>query len=78
MVGEFSGKQVRLKTEPVAGATHTAGSDQTKRKSITGPGQVVFRDAFRAIYDARYTQRAETPPFHRTETSVHLKTDFPD
>lgn len=54
MVGEWSGKAVRMKTEPVANATHTAGSDQTKRQSITGPSRTVFRDAFRAIYDARY------------------------
>ena len=54
MVGEFSGKEVRLKTEPVIGTTHTAGSDQTKRKSITGPTTITFREAFRAIYDARY------------------------
>jgi nucleoside-diphosphate-sugar epimerase len=54
MVGEWSGKQVRFKTEPVANATRTAGTDQTKRLSITGPGKVAFRDGFRAIYDARY------------------------
>jgi nucleoside-diphosphate-sugar epimerase len=58
MVGEFSGKEVRLKTEPVANATHTAGSDQTKRLSITGPSQIPFRDAYRAIYDARYDSKA--------------------
>ncbi len=54
MVGEWSGKNVKLVTQPTVGSTHTAGSDQTKRKSITGPSKVVFRDAFRAIYDERY------------------------
>jgi nucleoside-diphosphate-sugar epimerase len=54
MVGEWSGKQVRLKVEPVANATHSAGTDPGKRQSITGPCRVPFREGFRAIYDARY------------------------
>lgn len=54
MVGEYSGKEVRMKTQPVPNATCTAGSDQTKRASITGPSKIGFADAFRAVYDARY------------------------
>ncbi|MBM3594924.1 MAG: NAD(P)-dependent oxidoreductase [Alphaproteobacteria bacterium] len=59
MVGEWSGKEVTLKTEPVTGATHTAGSDQTRRKAITGPSTIDFRQAFRAIFDARYGGAAD-------------------
>jgi nucleoside-diphosphate-sugar epimerase len=58
MVGEWSGKKVKMATQPVVGATHTAGSDQTKRKSITGPAKVKFSDAFEAIYDARYGSKS--------------------
>jgi nucleoside-diphosphate-sugar epimerase len=57
MVGEWSGKAVTLKTEPIPGSTHTAGSDQTKRKGITGPSTIGFREAFKAIYQARYAAK---------------------
>lgn len=54
MVGEWSGKEVKMVTQPIPNSTHTAGSDQTKRKSITGPSTVPFCEGFKAIYDARY------------------------
>lgn len=54
MVGEWSGKPVNLVTQPVPNATSTAGSDQTKRLSITGPSKIKFAEAFRALYDAQY------------------------
>jgi nucleoside-diphosphate-sugar epimerase len=54
MAGEFAGVETKLKTEPSFNATHTAGSDQTKRRSITGPSKVKFGEAFRVIYDARH------------------------
>jgi len=54
MVGEWSGKEAKMVTQPIPNSTHTAGSDQTKRKSITGPSTVPFREGFKAIYDARY------------------------
>ena len=54
MAGEFAGVEAKLKSEPSFNATHTAGSDQTKRRSITGPSKVKFAEAFRQIYDARH------------------------
>lgn len=54
MAGEFAGVEAKLKTEPSFNATHTAGTDQTKRRSITGPSKVKFAEAFRKIYDVRH------------------------
>jgi nucleoside-diphosphate-sugar epimerase len=54
LAGEFAGVEPKLKVQPAPNATHTAGSDQSKRRSITGPSKVGFRDAFRQIFDARH------------------------
>ena len=39
---------------PVPGSTHTAGSDQTRRRAINGPSKMKFAQAFRKIYNERY------------------------
>jgi nucleoside-diphosphate-sugar epimerase len=57
MAGEFAGVEAKLKCEPYPNSTHTAGTDQTKRRSITGPSKVVFAEAFRKIFDARHGAR---------------------
>jgi nucleoside-diphosphate-sugar epimerase len=54
MAAKFAGVEAKLVTEPVPNSTHTAGSDQTKRRSITGPSKIPFADGFRAIYEARH------------------------
>jgi hypothetical protein len=58
LAAEFAGVEAKLKTEPSFNATHTAGSDQTKRRSITGPSKIKFAEAFRKIYDARHGAKA--------------------
>jgi nucleoside-diphosphate-sugar epimerase len=54
MAGEFAGVEAQVKTQPAPNTTRTAASDQTKRRSITGPSKVGFAEAFRRIYDARH------------------------
>jgi nucleoside-diphosphate-sugar epimerase len=54
MAGGFAGVEAKLKCEPSPNSTHTAGSDQTKRRGITGPSKVKFAEAFRKIYDVRH------------------------
>jgi len=58
MAGEFAKVEAKLKCEPSPNSTHTAGSDQTKRRSITGPSKVKFADAYRKIFDARHGAKA--------------------
>jgi nucleoside-diphosphate-sugar epimerase len=58
MAGEFAGAEPKLKTEPSPNATRTAASDQSKRRSITGPCKVVFADAYRKIFEARHRASA--------------------
>jgi len=52
--GELSGKPVKIKVQPVEGSQRGLISDVTKRKSITGPCKIPFKDGFRRIYEARY------------------------
>lgn len=54
MIGEFSGIEVKLRTQPVPNTTKTGGTDQGKRLGITGPSKIKFADGLRRIYDARY------------------------
>src|SRR3546814_7786609 len=52
MAGEFSGKDVDLAVNVVAGAPVGSASDPALRRSITGPSRTVFRDEFRTLYDS--------------------------
>ena len=54
MAGEFAGVEAKVVTQPSPNATRTAASDQTKRRSITGPSKVAFADAYRQIFDDRH------------------------
>ncbi|MFC3175416.1 NAD-dependent epimerase/dehydratase family protein [Novosphingobium bradum] len=54
MVGEWSGKAVRINTVPVPGTTRTGGSDQTRRRAITGPATVRFAQGYRRLFDQRH------------------------
>lgn len=54
MVGEWAGKEVVVKNQPVPGTTHTGGSDQTRRLAITGPCNVKFADGYKALFDRKY------------------------
>jgi uncharacterized protein YbjT (DUF2867 family) len=61
MVGEWSGKEAKVVTRPVPNTTRTGGSDQTKRRSITGPSKVKFAEAFRELYELRYGKDSRKP-----------------
>jgi nucleoside-diphosphate-sugar epimerase len=54
LTGEFAGVTPNVVTKPAPNTTRTAGSDQTKRRSITGPSKIKFAEAFRQVYDARH------------------------
>jgi len=50
---EMSGRPARIVVTPVAGAPPGCAADVTKRKSITGPCRVGFKDGFKRLFEAR-------------------------
>jgi len=55
--GEQLGVEARVEVTPVERASLGACGDSTKRFSITGPGQVHWRDGLRRTLEARYPDR---------------------
>ncbi|MBW2271089.1 MAG: NAD(P)-dependent oxidoreductase [Deltaproteobacteria bacterium] len=53
---ELAGTQANVRVQSVAGASRGGGTDPAKRRAITGPCRVPFRDGFRGVYTARYPQ----------------------
>jgi nucleoside-diphosphate-sugar epimerase len=54
MAGAWCGKPAQVDVTPVPGTTRNNLADVSRRQAITGPCQVRFADAFRAIYDERH------------------------
>ena len=53
-LGELAGVTPDLQVHPLAGSSLGIALDVTKRKSITGPCQVSWRDGFREMFEIRY------------------------
>jgi nucleoside-diphosphate-sugar epimerase len=51
---EMAGTEAHIRVQPVSNATRSAATDQTLRRSITGPSRVPFAEGFRRVYEARY------------------------
>jgi nucleoside-diphosphate-sugar epimerase len=55
--GDLFGVEVRVEVTPVPRASLGSVGDCTKRITITGPGQVHWRDGMRRVAEARYPDR---------------------
>ena len=51
---EWGGKTVKYNVQPVPGSQRGVAADTTKRKSITGPCKVPFKEGFRRAFEERY------------------------
>lgn len=54
--GELSGKEPRVEVNPVPGSQPGIALDVSKRRSLTGPDKIHWRDGMREMYEARYGQ----------------------
>jgi nucleoside-diphosphate-sugar epimerase len=60
--GELSGKSPRVSIDPVPGTQRGVVLDVTKRRSLTGPCRVQWRDGMRAMYESRYPDGPDAGP----------------
>jgi nucleoside-diphosphate-sugar epimerase len=58
MAAEWHGTEAKLGVRVAPSSLRGSSADTTKRRSITGPCRVVFKDGLRQIYDARHGSRA--------------------
>ncbi len=58
-MAELLGTQAAVAVTPVPGASIGAVADATKRRSITGPSQVSWKDGFRQMVRALYPNRVK-------------------
>jgi nucleoside-diphosphate-sugar epimerase len=54
---EFAGTQAKVVVTPVPGAAPGVVADVNRRRSITGPCRVSFKDGFRRLFEARRAAR---------------------
>ncbi|HEX7096806.1 MAG TPA: NAD(P)-dependent oxidoreductase [Acidimicrobiales bacterium] len=59
---ELTGKPADVQVRPVPGSQIGASQDPTKRRSITGPCRVGFREGFRRLYEERYPNGPDAGP----------------
>jgi nucleoside-diphosphate-sugar epimerase len=57
--GELTGRTPDVQVREIPGSQIGASLDVTKRRAITGPCTVGFRDGFRRLYEERYPQGAD-------------------
>jgi len=55
--GELLGVDAKVEVEEIRGASRGSVGDPTKRKSLTGPGRVPWREGFRRLAQQRYPER---------------------
>jgi nucleoside-diphosphate-sugar epimerase len=63
---ELGRKELKMTVQTVPGLSAGSVGDVTKRRAITGPCKVAFKDGFRRLYETRYDangQRRTTPPW---------------
>jgi nucleoside-diphosphate-sugar epimerase len=60
--GELTGKAPKVSTNPVPGTQRGVVLDVTKRRAITGPCRVQWRDGMRDMYESRYPNGADAGP----------------
>jgi hypothetical protein len=57
--GELTGKEPKVVTNALPGTLRGSIADPTKRKSITGPCKVGWREGMRRMFEARYPNGVE-------------------
>ncbi|MBX6387886.1 MAG: NAD(P)-dependent oxidoreductase [Frankia sp.] len=60
-IGELTGRPVDLRVAAVPGTQRGAISDVTRRRSITGPCRVPWREGIRRVLEHRYPQGVDGP-----------------
>ena len=60
--GELTGKTPQITTNPVPGTQRGVVLDAKKRRSITGPSRVNWRDGMRAMFENRYPNGVDAGP----------------
>lgn len=58
-LGELLGTEARVEVEPIPGASIGSVGDVTKRKSITGPCRVGWKDGFRRVAEHLHPDRVK-------------------
>lgn len=56
LVADWSGKEARIRVQPVPGSAAGLLADTARRQSITGPCQQRFVESYRAVFDERYPE----------------------
>ena len=60
--GELTGKVPQVSTNPVPGTQRGVVLDVTKRRAITGPCRINWRDGMRAMFENRYPNGVDAGP----------------
>lgn len=60
--GELTGKAPQISTNPVPGTQRGVVLDVTKRRAITGPCRMNWRDGMRAMFEQRYPNGVDAGP----------------
>jgi nucleoside-diphosphate-sugar epimerase len=60
--GELTGKVPQVSTKPVPGTQRGVVLDVTKRRAITGPCRVNWRDGMRTMFESRYPNGVDAGP----------------
>lgn len=60
--GELTGKEPLVSTNPVPGTQLGVVLDATKRRAITGPSRVHWRDGMRSMFESRYPDGVAAGP----------------
>lgn len=61
-MGEITGRDADVRSIPVEGTTRGSIADVSKRRSITGPCTVPWRDGIRRVFAERHGGRADVTP----------------
>lgn len=61
-MGEITGRVPDVRSIPVDGTTRGSIADVTRRRSITGPCTVSWRDGIRRVYESRHGGRSDATP----------------
>ena len=76
--GELTGKTPQLSTNPIPGTQRGVVLDVNKRRSITGPCRVNWRDGMRAMFETRYPNGVEAGPISARTAHAMQSAPAPD
>jgi len=76
--GELAGKSPNVTTKPVPGTQRGVVLDVTKRRAITGPCRINWRDGMRAMFEARYPNGVDAGPVNARTAHAMQASQNPD